>query len=683
VFEAINKFSLQQHGPFFSTIENKLDLIIQSSSDLKNIFDTPLSGDEYKLIFKKYFCKIIKNGEDFNSLFQTLSNEQRNFMFNEFKGEFNTIIKDGSDFASVLEFLTEEQRNCVYNELEEEFDALIKDGSDFASVLEFLTEEQRNCVYNKFKEKFNTLIKNGSDFASVLEFLTEEQRNCVYNEFKGKLNPLIKGGLDFIFVLQFLSEEQRKTVFDENIGKLKNKKHPSVIKKLQLYLPEYRNKIFNKIPPEFFNFIINDGKDFKEIMKLFSGELRAKFYNQFKEQFNTIIKNEKDFISVLEFLSEEECDEVIKEFKGKFTTIITTRKGFEDVLDTYLKEEQHKMICDETFFHIIKNGESFRDLLEALSEGKRSLVFNQIQEGLCDAICNNKINWNWNEVSQVLSKEQNDIISNKIKGKISVTSYENEETGFVTDNKVKENRAIVEIPKTDDKVYQVLSKKQNDIVSNKTEGKISVTCYEEETGSVDNKAKEDQATAEIQKIDGSINLVTTATLNQQINEQILANVENLKNDNNDLEKIKKSAIEAINNVWRAYQNSEKYLKLKNEISQKQTDDFFEDVKTIVLNQTYDNVINPDFEKNLKEKFSEKAENHQLIYHNNNIGARLVLDIMAAILSAGIFTFIAGITRKILGKSFFFSTVKTDREIKVVSEVIKNINSTMNANKKTL
>jgi hypothetical protein len=160
--------------------------------------------------------------------------------------------------------------------------------------------------------------------------------------------------------------------------------------------------------------------------------------------------------------------------------------------------------------------------------------------------------------------------------------------------------------------------------------------------------------------------------NTSVNENPIISEQKIQNKKSEiLKKIKNDSINAIKEVQKNYNTSKKYQNLNN-IARKQTDDFFADAIKIISSKKYEEIIKPNFKKTLKADFARIAITRRLVHHSNNLGARLVLDIMAAIFTAGIFTLIAGIIRAGLGKSFFFSTVKTDREIKTSHDVISNV-----------
>ena len=345
--------------------EENWSLIIKNSGDFNSVFECLKEANSRAIMFDAYKEKlqyIIHSGADLKNIFEYLTNEQREFIFNLVKETLASKIENIFHFSNAFMYLTSEQCMMLLQNFGKEcWKLIIKNSAAFKKALACFTEEnQRAVVFNTCIDIIPSKIENIFRFSDAFMYLTSEQRMMLLQSFdKERWKLVIKSSADFKKALAcFTEDNQRAVIFDACIDiiplKIENIFHFS---DAFIYLTsEQRMMLLQNFDKERWKLIIKSSADFKKVLEcLTKSNLCSIMLDSSKEQLLSIIYT-ADFKIFIDYLPVEEFSFVCKVLKEEQSQ--DTQVSYLAVLFNDLAEDRLQEVCkffNNKLFSILSN----------------------------------------------------------------------------------------------------------------------------------------------------------------------------------------------------------------------------------------------------------------------------------------------------------------------------------------
>jgi|GEM_PF-4113566 len=287
-------------------MKEHLPKIINTASVFESMMLTYLKpGDQAEFItaMTSRFSEMIKNGNDFRTVFRNITPQQRTRIYEAIKEDMPDILSSYSDINMAFQYLSLEQCEEVIKSIKDKLPHLFRGVKSFYNGFYGLDEDKCRLLIEAMKADLPEIIQDTHDFEIALRFLTPNDRTVIYEAMKDRLHAYIKTAAGLNRVLKYLTPDQCKYVcknvsisFSDMINK-----HDELAAVLKPLAPEMCGEVIHSIKEKLPN-VINSGFELGMLLMGLDIEQCEAVLQAMEDKLPDIINNANDFYKTLEYL---------------------------------------------------------------------------------------------------------------------------------------------------------------------------------------------------------------------------------------------------------------------------------------------------------------------------------------------------------------------------------------------
>lgn len=414
-----------QRRECFDLMKNKLFELVERPRDIHQAL-TYLTASQTTEFLHLCIYKLhsyLDSVTNYNQFSQTLSAENRDILYKEFKLHLQELIISGFDFWSLCESLAYENRINFLMLIKPRLSLIIKTPNDLGQILRCFYVNHQYELGLYLWAHLGQLFKSAEEFLTIMKHLPQTSLAIQFFEcYVYDLAKICHGAKDLLLIESQLNESQQQLFFDviaPRIPKIINhledfkylmqkisyKKYPQLMaligiladhlivseKELSQILdaipyPNMQyliNHLFPRLP-----ILINNSRNFKLTLNLLPLEKIEQLFEKMYPKLQRMISGATDFSNIICFLSSENKQKIFSATEFRLLDFVHNICQFAIILE-HLESHQKKqllMVHLEKVTSLIHNPQEFSLVMYYLDSPERIILFKQLKQKLISDI---------------------------------------------------------------------------------------------------------------------------------------------------------------------------------------------------------------------------------------------------------------------------------------------------------
>lgn len=335
--EIFMRLSPEQCKEVVNHLKIKLSDIFEDGRRFQELLFSLHSNKSRVLVdaMKEHLPKIINTASLFESMMLTYIKPADQAAFiTAMTSRFSEMIKNGDDFRTVFRNITPQQRTMIYEAIKEHIPDILSSYGDINIVFQYLSLEQCEEVIKSIKDKLPLLFRGVNSFYHGFTGLDADKCRLLIEAMKAHLPEIIQDTRNFKIALQYLTPNDRTVIYEAMKGRLHaNIKTTTQLERVLKYLtPDQRKEVCKNVSISFSD-MINEYHGLAAVLKPLAPEMCSEVIHSIKEKLPNVIKSGFEFGMILAELDIKQCEAVLQAMEDKLPDIIHNAYDFYKTLE--------------------------------------------------------------------------------------------------------------------------------------------------------------------------------------------------------------------------------------------------------------------------------------------------------------------------------------------------------------